>query len=140
MGAIVLTKPPAYAPMTPTATNPPTVVLQSGTWGGNSTMARLTITIVSTRDVGGVSPSTLKYVIAQASGGPCYSGTERQNMTLCSGFTVNVAYLDTTTPGSVSPSDGIQISVSPAMNNPLIGGRLTVQTSDDRIMGSVNNL
>lgn len=117
--------------------NPPTAQLQAGTWGGNATTASYSVVVITVKDVGGIDPSTLKYVVAKSDNTPCYSGVALQNLTLCTSFTVNVRYQDTTTAGSISPSDSIQVTVSPGTGNPLTAGKLTIQTTDDKIVGTV---
>lgn len=118
--------------------NPPTAQLQAGTWGGNATTASYSVIVISVKDTGGIDPSTLKYIVAKSDNTPCYAGAALQNLTLCATFTVNVRYQDTTTPGAISASDSIQVTVTPGTGNPLIAGKLTVQTQDDKIVGTVN--
>lgn len=118
--------------------NPPTAQLQAGTWGGTAANASYSIVVISVKDVGGIDPSSLKYVIAKSDNTPCYAGIQNLNQSLCAGFNVNVRYQDTTTPGAISGSDSIILNVYPGTGNPLSAGKLTVQTSDDKIVGTVN--
>ena len=118
--------------------NPPTAQLQAGSWGGNATTASYSATVISVKDVGGVAPSSLIYIVAKSDGSSCYSGGANLNLTTCTGFTVNVVYQDITSVGTISASDSIQVTVTPGTGNPLIAGKLTVQTSDNKIVGTVN--
>lgn len=123
------------------APKPPSAQLQTGTWGGNATVATYSVGVGSVQDAAGISPTTLKYVVAKADQTPCYSGPAAQNQTTCKlgsvNFTVNVRYLDTTGSGAISPGDSIQVTVKPATGNPLLAGKFTVLTNEDKIIGTV---
>ena len=100
-------------------------------------MASYTVAINSVQDVSGLQPVTLKYVVTKGDNMACYAGSAGLNQTTCTGFTVNIRYLDTTANGTISPGDSIVLTVTPATGHPLLLGHLTVQTADDKILGTV---
>lgn len=116
---------------------PPTAQLQTGAWGGNTTTATYGVVVGSVQDVGGIQPSTLKFIVAKADNSPCYAGASGLNQSTCTGFNVSVRYQDTTSPGNISAGDSVLVMVTPATANPLQAGRLTIQTSDDKVLGTV---
>jgi flagellin-like protein len=123
--------------VTPNASKPPTAQFSTSSWGGNTTVASYSVGVSSAQDVAGINISTLKFVVAKADNTPCYSGAALQNLTMCSTFKVNVRYLDTTVNWTISPGDSVLVTVAPAAGNPLQAGKLTVQTSDDKILGTI---
>ncbi len=116
---------------------PPTAQFQTGTWGGNTTVASYSVGVNSAQDVAGINVSTLKYVVAKADNTPCYTGVALLNLTMCGSFKVNVRYLDTTVNGAISPGDSVLVTVTPVTGNPLLAGKLTVQTNEDKVLGIV---
>lgn len=116
------------------APTPPTVVLQGGgSWVSNANLTTYTFAVSTVTPTGtNINPTQIQYVVSNSAGTPLYSGAARQN-TSTGGFTINVVYQDPLGVGAVSAGDRIQITVTPVASNPLVGGRLQVNSNGNSL-------
>jgi hypothetical protein len=113
---------------------PPTMVLQGGgSWAASANVSTYSFTVSTLAPASAnIDPARLQYIVSDAASTPLYSGLAG-NPTSQGGFVINVVYNDALDVGRASAGDRIQITVSPAAPNPLVGGAITVNFEANRI-------